>query len=319
MKKLNLSDIKQRINSPLESEKVKVIKPSGITGMDDCKIFQVPSYKYNQENLEWEKLNQEKINVNVDHDFQGKISFLSYNIWFEEHNWKNRTTAILELLQQNNSDVICLQEVISEFIVLLCESTFIQNNYYISGNFDSGYDVLMLTKFPCCFYISFFISLMERKLLFCTFTYKDRDFCVSTAHFESLKNSSKVRKEQLDLSFKILNENQTKNSFICLMGDFNFDNNEEEKNIDESFLDSWLYYKKNLRNIKNTLGDNDGYTMCVDPYPPWRPDKLFYKGDIKLTKFEIIGREEIEVNSYENLKPVLTPSDHYGIFVQFEL
>ena len=72
----------------------------------------------------------------------------------------------------------------------------------------------------------------------------NRDILVCTAHFESLDNA-KIRKTQMEESFKIVKESEIKNVFV--VGDYNFDStwkqeedvitNHGMKDIVSNFLD----------------------------------------------------------------------------------
>jgi hypothetical protein len=140
-----------------------------------------------------------------------------------------------------------------------------------------------------------------------------KNLLIATSHFESL-NNSKLRKDQLNVSFSLLNESA--NSF--LMGDFNFDSTweNEENNIDKNFKDCWFEYR-----FKHNLDNEDRYTMPKNEYfSAWRPDRILYKSNdniLELDYFEIIGKEEIPQNILDN--KVKTPSDHYGLFALFNL
>ena len=41
-----------------------------------------------------------------------KIKVLSYNIWFDEADQKERLNSLIETIKHNDPDVVCLQEVV---------------------------------------------------------------------------------------------------------------------------------------------------------------------------------------------------------------
>ncbi len=131
------------------------------------------------------------------------LSFICYNIWFEEHNWDNRIKAILNIFIKYNADFICLQECTEEFLYFIKNEEFIQTNYYFSNNLKSGYDVLILCKYPVPFYRIFFESNQHRNLLLTKIHLEciSDEVAISTAHFESLDISVRHRKDQPMQSF----------------------------------------------------------------------------------------------------------------------
>jgi tyrosyl-DNA phosphodiesterase 2 len=247
-----------------------------------------------------------------------KLSFISYNTWRDQHNRKNRLAAQLQLFKKYSPDFICLQEVTLDYFQMLSDSKFIQQNYYISSNFESGRDVLILSKYPVKFYKYLFQLTFQKKKLLYTEIYlgefkPEMQCIVATSHFEGL-NAEYFRINQLEETFKILKSAPT----CFLNGDFNFDSSWgiEEAYIDKKFSDAWLLHK-----TLNNLKDEEGLTMGSEgDYPPWRPDRILYKGNnVKLEKFEIIGRDPIEVDSKQNFSSILTPSDHFGLFGIFSV
>jgi tyrosyl-DNA phosphodiesterase 2 len=277
----------------------------------------VPTYKYDNSTNKWCTI---EVTQTVNPYITDKISFISYNVWFESHNWNNRINELLNLFKKYSPDFICFQEMTYEFLKFLCEQNFIQENYFLSGNYKGSYDVFMLSKLPVKFYVNEFVSQMGRNLLIANaqFLTKEKtieNLLIATSHFESLNNAP-IRNKQLKSAFDILNIS----NLAFLMGDFNFDSSwkEEEKNIDVNFIDSWYVYKE-----KNNLDHSDGYTMAGDKYfPPWRPDRILFKDSLNtfvLDKFEIIGKEPIQINNSQRYKDIKTPSDHYGLYAVFSI
>jgi tyrosyl-DNA phosphodiesterase 2 len=242
-----------------------------------------------------------------------EISFITYNVWFENFNWDNRLKALLEIFEKYSPDFICLQEVTAGFLEYIMSQTHIQKNYYISGNFNKGYDVIILSKYQTIFYTIDFPSNMGRNLLLTTLQLNDKEeIVIATSHFESLQNE-KYRKIQLVKTFEVLNSY----SYSFLMGDFNFDPSwKEQENIDPNFVDSWKLHCEG-----NNIEESSGFTMPANNYfSAWRPDRILFtpKESIKLNKFEIIGKDKIEKNTDE-FGSVETPSDHYGLYGKFIL
>jgi len=306
MKNLNqiLSAPKNILNNLYSDSKYSKLKQN---------LEKFPSYKFDKIKKNWidiSKENQEIISKN-------SLTFMSYNVWFENVNWKNRLKSLFDIFQSYSPDFICLQEVTEPFLKELINKEFIRENYCFSGNFRGGYDVLILSKFNVNFFSMAFESRMGRNLLLTEINHSFdninySNIIIATSHFESL-NNAKLRKQQLETSFEILNNSET----AFLMGDFNFDSSwkNEEVNIDKNFNDCWFNFRD-----KNNLNDEDRYTMPKsNHFPAWRPDRILYKNDkfLELEYFEIIGNNQIEQDEYNNV--VKTPSDHYGLFAMFKL
>lgn len=107
------------------------------------------------------------------------------------------------------------------------------------------------------------------------------------------------------------------------MGDFNYDpvihKNEEILINSERYKDSWLEYLKIIGNF-----NLDGHTYPEeDNIQPTRLDRIYYDSNgifNKLKYFEIIGKDKIEVNKNQIRNSLVdTPSDHFGIFAEFEI
>lgn len=249
---------------------------------------------------------------NIQTEFLGKneISFMTYNVWFEGFNWDGRLKALSELFEKYDPDFLCLQEVTDAFLDYLMNLKFIQEKYYISGNFKGGYDVLILSKYQTCYYSEEFPTNMYRNLLFTVLKLNEKEeLIISTAHFESL-DSEKTRKKQLEITFNIINNY----GFAFLMGDFNFDPSwKEQSNIDPDYTDSWQLYCKN-----NLIEESSGFTMPANKrFKAWRPDRLLFRPQdkIEMNDFEIIGKNKIiDCPGY-----VETPSDHYGLYGKYKI
>lgn len=60
------------------------------------------------------------------------LKFLSYNVWFEQHNFYERAEALNKIFEESNADFICLQEVINDFYNELIKKEYVKRNYFIS-------------------------------------------------------------------------------------------------------------------------------------------------------------------------------------------
>jgi len=288
-----------------------------LTRYQEHELSRLPTLFYETEKSSWVRLKNQKINNTIGITKNFKI--ITYNVWFGKHNFENRRKAILEILKQKNSDIVCLQEVTSPFFNFLLENEFIKKNYYISDSYINSYNVVILSKFPTKFYILTLPSKMMRNLILGEIKIEinglSQNMIFSSTHLESLNNEI-YRKNQLEKIFNILNK--FKNSM--LVGDFNIDDNlqnSEMNYIIPNFLDSWNLWMK-----KYNLTKEDGYTFYEDKTePPQRIDRILMneKSEYILNYLEIIGKDKIDVDNKFNFSTVETPSDHQGIYSEFIL
>jgi tyrosyl-DNA phosphodiesterase 2 len=303
-------------------------------------LIKYPTYKFSFELNKWIDTSifftTENYNKNDNKNIinNKSLSFISYNVWFENVNWKNRIESLFNIFKQYSPDFICLQEVTDIFLRELIKEDFIKKNYFFSGNFEGSYDVLILSKYNTNFFNLKFgkNTKMGRNLLLMELihSFDNKNFnniLIATSHFESL-NNSEFRKKQLEASFEILNfsDSEFASTSKCafLMGDFNFDSSwkNEEINIDSKFNDCWFVHKE-----KNKLNNDERFTMPANKsFSAWRPDRILYKNEnvndnffLNLDYFEIIGKEHIKQDEFENFNNVKTPSDHYGLYALFEI
>jgi tyrosyl-DNA phosphodiesterase 2 len=200
----------------------KVLESGPVYFLEDLSkkgLNKYPTFKYSKLNNSWIDVS----NQNSDIIKTNTISFISYNVWFENVNWDNRLKNLFQIFETYSPDYICLQEVTEGFLRDLIRNNFVKDNYCFSGNFRGGYDILILSKYKSKFYSQQFTSGMGRNLLITEINHsndnkKFNNIMISTSHFESLNNAY-LRKEQLKISFEILY--YSNNAF--LMGDFNFD------------------------------------------------------------------------------------------------
>ena len=131
----------------------------------------------------------------------------------------------MKVIEEQDPDFICLQEVTNESRQMILENSWIQENYsFASGNEfkEAFYGCMIISKYPCTFFERQFDSLMGRSLIVAEPSLPV-NFLVATAHFESL-DSAKYRKEQMEVTFNLLQKAQEdRKNLSILVGDFNFD------------------------------------------------------------------------------------------------
>ena len=165
-------------------------------------IAPIKSLKFDKNRNLWEKYENKYIDNYVQEI--PKFTLMTYNVWFDRHNYLNRKIALLEILKKKSPSVICLQEVIQPFMEFLQEDDFIKANYYISDSMLEPYNIVMLSKFPLKFYHLTFPTNQNRYLIIGEIRIRSQEFSrsliFSTSHFESLENAD-FRKDQMQRTF----------------------------------------------------------------------------------------------------------------------
>jgi len=264
--------------------------------------------RFNKDKDKWEYLSSIGPNINTD-----ILTFVTYNIWFDDFFFKERFQATSKLLKNTNADIIALQEITDDSLELLLQEDWVKDNYFISdisGSTFHSYGVILLSKIPLKnLYLYQLPSIMDRKVLIAEFVINEKKMLISTTHLESMKLSSSIRSIQLKEIFELLNDSNNS----VLMGDFNFCSSwEENTNIESSYLDFWEVLQTN----------ESGYTEDTNMNAMTRQKK----GKVKAVRFDRIISRSVE-NEWKPKKinrigmqsisaelPDIFPSDHFGLF-----
>jgi len=194
----------------------------------------IPAYKY-EHGKGW----VEAVESEVNQDMSG-LTLITFNTWFGEYCFMQRTAALLECLRQTEAHVVALQEVTTPLLDYIKRMDWIQENCFLSdchGPTYERYGTMLISRLPFKkLTIHRLPSQMGRGLLVGEFVVGDESLLVATVHLESMKPMAEQRIEQLGLIFPLLEHGD--NTF--LMGDFNFHTDQEEQNaINPQYLDQW--------------------------------------------------------------------------------
>ncbi|KAJ3081765.1 hypothetical protein HK102_002144 [Quaeritorhiza haematococci] len=78
------------------------------------------------------------------------LKILTYNIWFDALTLRLRTPHLIQILEEQSADIVCLQECTSEFLRALASSSFVRSTYIVSDisadTFKSWYGVVVMVK-----------------------------------------------------------------------------------------------------------------------------------------------------------------------------
>ncbi len=61
-----------------------------------------------------------------------KLSFITYNVWFDSRHQKERAEALFNIIEKYEPDFVCLQECTKIFLDILKEQKWAQKHYHIS-------------------------------------------------------------------------------------------------------------------------------------------------------------------------------------------
>ena len=145
---------------------------------------------------------------------RGALKLVTYNVWFAREDQLLRARGLLAVVEAQQPDVVCLQEVTVPFLECLLAEPWVQRDFVVSDNATgttvNPYGVAMLVRkaTPATpwlqdpeFTIHHLPSNMGRRALFASLA--SGNLRVGTAHLESLDNAA-LRIAQLDVVGGIL-------------------------------------------------------------------------------------------------------------------
>ncbi|CAK9086686.1 Tyrosyl-DNA phosphodiesterase 2 (Tyr-DNA phosphodiesterase 2) (5'-tyrosyl-DNA phosphodiesterase) (5'-Tyr-DNA phosphodiesterase) (TRAF and TNF receptor-associated protein) [Durusdinium trenchii] len=154
------------------------------------------------------------------------LRVVSYNVWFSEFRQEIRAKALFAILDDEDADVVCLQEVTPTFLAWLREEHFVQERYSLSDTVGTtlqgaqlAYGVVLLLKrtlHATAMELWRLPTRMGRSLLLAKLPMEELELWVATVHLES--DSQDLRREQLRCIVEVLDGA----SHVILAGDMNF-------------------------------------------------------------------------------------------------
>lgn len=280
-----------------------------------------------------------------------KLKLITYNVWFGELEMETRNNAIFKILEEEEADIICLQEVTAPFVRGLIEQEWVCRKYTvvdINPKFVGSYGSYILWMSGSLPEVSLSLyplpTTMDRNALIASFCVNNETFACCTVHLESL-GTAPIRLSQIQIISQILKPSQN----AVILGDFNFDSdinydqllikrkakndpqyNEKEYIIPPSstilencglckhlsdYDDAWVYLKNDNPADKGYTFDSEVNKMCVEygsGYEQMRYDRVMVK-----SRSEGFGWEpcEIRLLGTQSIQEGLWPSDHFGIVV----
>lgn len=251
------------------------------------------------------------------------LSIVTFNVWFDQFQKMERLRELMNICR--DKDIICLQEVTTNFLKGVLEIDWVKKSYFVSdvfGSTVSPYGVMILSKLhPKFFTFHKMPTKMSRYFLLMHLNVNNQDVEIGTVHLESLSNRN-TRKEQLELISKTLKADTS-----LFMGDFNFCSyrnyvendtsnleNEVLKELVPEFKDIWAELSKE----KGYTFDTTSNKMIEDhKFEQMRYDRIVIRSkEWKPIAIDIIGDKEFKTDEYTKKK--VYPSDHYGLITQIK-
>ena len=246
-----------------------------------------------------------------------RLKLVTFNIWFGDHFFQKRLTALLDILKKTKADIIALQEVNEHSLQKIMKTDWIREKYYVSDSSGStfySYGVLFLSRVPVTNLNLYpLTSMMGRNILIAEFIINNQKLLVGTCHLESLKHSENIRAVQLKEIFFLLNKSKN----AVLLGDLNFCSSWEENNrIDQNYQDTWSLLKPNEPGYTEDADINVMRKALKREEDKVRFDRVLLKGNLPGWRPKYIKRLGMEPISPRNSD--VFPSDHFGLLAQFD-
>ena len=228
------------------------------------------------------------------------IKILSYNIWFDETDIYDRLGRLIELIEENNYDVICLQEVLSDKYDFL--KMRLNYQYYYPEEIKKRYDCVIISKYELINNKTFKLNTnMGRSLMLSDIKINDSILTISNCHFESEFNMiNYIKNKQYDEVSNILLKIENP---LIFCSDTNATTNDNFEKYFEKLEDAW---------IKNGKSEENKYTYD-------------YLTNNYLVKRNITIQERTDRILFNNMKLICfnllkkNISDHHGISCEFYL
>jgi poly(A) polymerase len=242
----------------------------------------------------------------------------TFNLWYSEQYRPERTTAALAILDSQDADVICLQEVTAYFLERVLAEPWVRQKYRISHKDAKSlgalkYATVMLSKLQVVSFSSHDLpSFMDRKLIVGELIVAEHHVLVATVHLESEMQVGQ-RQNQMACMHQWLGE---KNMSYVIAGDFNFGTNAVENEVLQPYdwHDVWA---QRFPHEDGFTRDTETNSLLRGQYPDGlqaRFDRIVTHSAISsgciLDAFEI---HRLGVVPISDELPTVHPSDHYGL------
>lgn len=237
------------------------------------------------------------------------LSVLSYNIWFDKYKWCERLDKLIEYINLNDIDVICLQEVTNDSLSFI--KSRLQNYSYFPDELDCRYGCIIMSKYSFEKTFEFPLkTIMSRKLIAGVINTGHDKILISNCHYESEFNEINMTKvEQYATTLNILNDLATTYGCIIHCADTNI-----------TAKESLYYITKDLRWVDCWEEDSGDVDKCFT-YDGSTNENLIMRGithlKSRIDRIVYRGGNNINTDSFDLVKNDI--SDHYGVICKFAI
>ncbi|XP_042566603.1 tyrosyl-DNA phosphodiesterase 2 [Clupea harengus] len=247
----------------------------------------------------------------------GKLSLLTWNVdGLDTLSLGERARGLCSYLALYTPDVVFLQELVPPYIQYIRKRAV--SYTIIEGGEDGYFTGVMLKKSRVKFLkseiVSYPMTQMMRNLLVAQVSFQGLEFCLMTSHFESCKNQSEERMNQLRVTLKKMMEVPEKTTVI-FGGDTNLRDTEVVKvgGLPVGVCDVWesLGKEEHCRYTWDTKANSNKSLPYVSRC---RFDRVFLRPARQGPKMAadhmiLVGQEKLDCGRYT--------SDHWGIYCSF--
>ncbi|XP_076084598.1 uncharacterized protein LOC143055353 isoform X1 [Mytilus galloprovincialis] len=252
------------------------------------------------------------------------IKLLSWNIdGLSEDSIKERTSAVISIINRERPDVVFLQEVILDTLEMLSRKCL--DYTFMESGVECYFTVIMVkqnsVQVTDLKIIPFTSSKQGRTLQRVECTIKGLPCVLMTSHLESMKANSDERKHQMKRALHHV-VNASRDRTVLFGGDFNVKDREirEIKGLPKGVLDIWIETGRNKETQftwDTSINTNLQWAENQDFKPKIRFDRIYMRHPkthkvISPVSFQLIGKEKIPTCG-------LFPSDHWGLLVHFDI
>ena len=137
-----------------------------------------------------------------------KLKICTWNIWFANERQQIRMQNVMRIIEENDVDIFCFQEVTSSLLEHILSHSFVQK-YYLSGitqEIIGSYGNVIFSRFQLSrVYVNDYEKTkMNRKLVAVDILVNNEIFRIGTVHLESMAPSAKLRVIQLNESMTFM-------------------------------------------------------------------------------------------------------------------
>ena len=235
------------------------------------------------------------------------MKIISYNVWFSNYKMKERLMSLIDTINVQQPDIVCLQEVVK---YQHDELKKIGYNIY-PAELKDEYECVILSKYPIDkFNVIKMPSNMNRKICFIKVSVNEKDIVIVNVHFESeFRKTNTIKIMQYKYVSLIVNKLYMDYKNVILCSDTNVtinDTNYFNKYFDE-MNDSWE---------KCGFNKDNQYTYDCETNNNLQSRKIKLRSRIDRIMFRC---NDLYVDNFSllNVNNNIQPSDHHGIVCFF--